>query len=65
MSIRGDMVVFFFTLILELLFFCIEHLGYFQKTWDLWKKKDDMNGLGKWVTEKDSRICIYVDLEER
>ena len=24
-----------------------------------------MTSLGKWVDEKDSRICIYVDLEER
>ena len=27
--------------------------------------KDDMIGLGEWVDEKDSRICIYIDLEER
>ena len=24
-----------------------------------------MNGLGKWVDEKDSRICNYIDLKER
>ena len=24
-----------------------------------------MTGLGKWMDENDSRICIYVDLEER
>ena len=24
-----------------------------------------MTGLGEWVDENDSRICIYVDLEER
>ena len=24
-----------------------------------------MTGLGKWVDEKDSWICIHVDLEER
>ena len=47
-------------------FSCIEHSSYFQKTWDLWKKKeDDMTGLDGWMNEKDSRICIYVDLEER
>ena len=46
-------------------FSCIEYSSYFQKTWGLWKKKDDMTGLDGWVNEKDSRICIYVDLEER
>ena len=46
-------------------FYCIELSSYFQNTWDLWKKKNGMIGLDGWVDEKDSKIYIYVDFEER
>ena len=66
MSIRGDMVVFYFIWILELLLFLVLNIQVTSKRLGTCgKKRDDMTSLGKWVDEKDSRICIYIDLEER
>lgn len=45
-------------------FSCIEHSSYFQRTWYLWKR-EDMTGLNGWMDEKDSKVCIYIDPEER
>ena len=66
MLIRGDMVVFFFIWILELSIFLVLNIQVTSKRLGTCGRiRKITTDLGEWVDGKDSRIYIYVDLEER